>query len=82
MPLNAVGEIEYIDTSKEEIRYQANPPVCNLCKQEITRENVGWIYLDGGGSTHKKVEFIECRGCTMMRVGGTPLRLFLKRHGL
>src|SRR5262249_46259057 len=80
MPLNAEGEIEYIDTHKEAIRYQADPPVCNLCKREITRENFGWMYLEGHSCG--KLEFIECRGCTMLRASGTPLQLFLQRHGL
>ena len=59
MPLNAVGEIEYRDAPEPGgIRYQNDPPVCNLCKQEITRENVGWMYLEGRGRTRGKVEFI------------------------
>jgi hypothetical protein len=45
MPLNAEGEIQYIDTPKAAIRYQADPPVCYCCRQEITCENVGWMYL-------------------------------------
>jgi hypothetical protein len=80
MPLNAEGDIQYIDTHKEAIRYQADPPVCNLCKQEITRENFGWMYLEG--HPRGQVECIECRGCTMRRASGTPLQLFLQRHGL
>ena len=80
MPLNAVGEIAYRDSEKGSIRYQVDPPVCTLCKQEITRENVGWMYLE----RHPRgpVECIECRGCTMRRASGTPLQLFLHRHGL
>jgi hypothetical protein len=80
MPLNAVGEIEYTDTQKGRVRYQADPPVCNLCKQEITRENVGWMYLE----RHPRgpFEVIECRGCTMRRASGTPLQLFLTHHRL
>jgi hypothetical protein len=81
MPLNVVGEIEYIDTPKAAIWYQADPPVCNLCKQAITRENFGWMYFESRGRKGGKFEFIECRGCTMMRASGTPLQLFLQRHG-
>jgi hypothetical protein len=80
MPLNAIGEIAYTDTPKGGIRYQADPPVCTLCKQEITRENVGWMYLER--HPRGQVECIECRGCTMRRASGTPLQLFLQRHGL
>ena len=80
MPLNAIGEIAYTDTPKGEIRYQADPPVCNCCKQEITRTNVGWMYLER--HPRGQVEYIECRGCTMKRASGTPLQLFLQRHGL
>jgi hypothetical protein len=83
MPLNATGEIEYIDAPEQGgIRYQNDPPVCNLCKQEITRANFGWMYLEGRGRTRGKVEFIECKGCTRMRAGGAPLLLFLERHKL
>jgi hypothetical protein len=80
MPLNAIGEIEYIDSNTGRIRYQIDPPVCNLCKQEITRENIGWMFLE----RHPRgpLEYIECQGCTMMRAGGEHLRLFLKHHGL
>src|SRR5437667_3714678 len=80
MPVNAVGEIAYTDTQKGRIRYQADPPVCTLCKQEITRENFGWMYLER--HPRGQVECIECRGCTMRRASGTPLLLFLQRHGL
>ena len=82
MPLNAVGEIAYSDSEKGRIRYQVDPPVCNLCKQDITRENFAWMYLESRGRTRGKVEFIECKGCTMMRASGTPLQLFLQHHGL
>jgi hypothetical protein len=80
MPLNAVGEIEYTEAQKGRVRYQADPPVCNLCKQEITRENVGWMYLER--HPHGPLEVIECRGCTMRRASGTPLQLFLTHHRL
>jgi hypothetical protein len=80
MPLNAKGEIEYIDRFQGAKRYQASPPVCNLCKQEITRENFGWMYWEG--HPRGPFEFIECRGCTRMRASGTPLRQFMKRHRL
>jgi hypothetical protein len=80
MPLNAEGEIQYIEMQKAAIRYQADPPVCNCCKQDITRESFGWMYWEG--HARGKFEFIECRACTMMRAGGQALRLFLKHHRL
>jgi hypothetical protein len=83
MPLNAAGEIQYQEApGKGQIQYQSDPPVCNLCKQEITRANVGWMYFESRGRTGGKFEFIECRGCTMRRASGTPLQLFLERHDL
>jgi hypothetical protein len=83
MPLNTTGEIEYRDAPEPGgIRYQHDPPVCTLCTQDITRENFGWMYLEDRGRTRGKVECIECRGCTMRRASGTPLQLFLQRHGL
>ena len=80
MPLNAVGEIAYPDTYTGGIRYQADPPFCNLCKQEITRETMGWMSLEG--HPRGPFEFIECRSCTTTRASGTPLQRFLKHHGL
>ncbi len=83
MPLDPGGKIAYIAAPvKGGIRYQADPPVCNICKQEITRNNFGWTYLESEGGTRTRSEFIACRGCTMMRAGGTPLLLFLERHNL
>lgn len=82
MPLNAEGEIQYIDTQKEGIRYQADPPLCNRCHQAITRENFGWMFLEGGGRLQGPFEFIECRACTMLRAAGQSLRRFLEHHGL
>jgi hypothetical protein len=83
MPLNVTDEIAYVP-DKGGIHCQNNPPVCNLCKQEMTRENFGWMYFEGEGRgrTRGKFEFIACRGCTRMRAGGTPLRLFVQRHTL
>ena len=83
MPLNATGEIRYHNApGKGQIQYQTDPPVCNLCTREITRENFGWMYFESRGRTGGKFEYIACRGCTMMRASGTPLRLFLERHHL
>ena len=83
MPRNGTSEIAYRDASEPGgIRYQHDPPVCNLCQQDITRENFAWMYLEGRGRTSGRVEFIECKGCTRMRLSGTPLVLFLERHQL
>ena len=83
MPLDPGGKIVYRAASGQGgIRYQADPPVCNICKQEITRKNFGWAYLEREGGTRTRSEFIACRGCTMLRAGGTPLLLFLERHHL
>jgi len=83
MPFDVRDQIQYNDTpDKGGIHYQTDPPVCNICKQEITRENFAWMYFEGRGRTRGKFEFIECRGYTRMRAGGTPLRLFVQRHKL
>ena len=83
MPLNAAGEIAYKDADvKGGTRFQDDPPVCTYCKQEITRENFGWAYVERQGGTRGKIEIIECKGCTRRRAGGTPLLIFLERHGL
>jgi hypothetical protein len=80
MPLSVIGEIEYTDMFQGALRYQVSPPVCNRCQQAITRANFGWMYWEG--DARGQFEFIECRGCTMMRASGTPLREFIKRHRL
>src|SRR5205823_983086 len=42
MPISSVGEIAYqIAPPMGGIRLQANPPVCNRCWREITRQNFG-----------------------------------------
>ena len=83
MPLDPGGKIVYIAASGQGgIRYQADPPVCNICKQDITRNNFGWAHLEREGGTRTRFEFIACKGCTMLRAGGTPLLLFLERHHL
>src|SRR4051812_2934885 len=42
MPISRIGEIAYQPASPSGgIRLQANPPVCNHCWQEITRQNFG-----------------------------------------
>jgi hypothetical protein len=83
MPLDAAGKIKYREVViPEGIRYQDDPPVCNLCKQEITRANIGWVYLTNNGSKGGQVEFIECTACTLIREGGPALRTFVERHHL
>jgi hypothetical protein len=82
MPLNARGEIVYSNAQHGGVRYQVDPPVCNRCHQTITQENFGWMFLEGSGRLQGPFEFIECRGCTLMRASGASLRRFLERHHL
>jgi hypothetical protein len=83
MPLDTAGNIEYRNAPVPGgTRFQADPPVCNLCKQEITRENIGRSYRLMDERTRGKFEVIECTRCTAIREGGTPLRVFLQRHNL
>ena len=83
MPLDTAGDIEYRDTHERgEVRFQADPPVCTCCKGEITRENIGRSYSLQEERTRRRYEVIECRRCTGMRDGGTPLQIFLQRHNL
>ena len=47
MPLNAAGAMAYIHSAQDKtLLLQADPPVCNRCKQTITRENFGQAYLE------------------------------------
>ena len=83
MPLNTAGEIVYRPAPRTGgVRFQANPPVCNRCEREITRQNFGWASLRRDRQTPGHCEVIECAGCTARRQGGIPLTLFLARHKL
>jgi len=84
MPADSKGQIKYrAAAEKEGTRYQADPPMCNLCGQDITRENFGWAYLTTEGRVPtEKFEFIECTACTLIRESGDALLTFLKRHKL
>jgi hypothetical protein len=80
MPLNANGDIAYRSLAHVGIRLQADPPLCNICQQVITRANFGWMSLEE--SSRGPWEWIACRACTPLRTSGPLLRTFVKRHGL
>ena len=83
MPLDALGKIQYREVViPEGVRYQADPPVCHLCKQEITRTTIGWVYLTNSERKGEQVECVECTACTLVRDGGPALRSFVERHHL
>jgi hypothetical protein len=83
MPLDASGKIQYREgVNPDKIWYQADPPVCHLCKQEITRTTIGWVYLTNHGEKGEQVECVECTACTLIRDGGPALRSFVERHHL
>jgi hypothetical protein len=83
MPIDAKGQIMYHQAvAPSQICYQADPPVCNRCDQEITRANFGWAYTITEGQSPEQYECIECRSCTMIRASGAPLLTFLQRHNL
>ena len=83
MPLDVTGKIQdRAVVIPEGIRYQADPPVCHLCQQEITRTNIGWVYLTNNGRKGEQVECVECTACTLIRDGGPALRSFVERHHL
>ena len=80
MPLNAAGDIVYLPLTQERLLFQADPPVCTLCTQAITRANVGWMYRQASPSG--QVECIWCRACTGVRAHGPLLRGFVQQHSL
>ena len=83
MPVDTKGQIEYKNVDAPgQTRIQADPPVCNLCKQKITRVNFGWAYPTSDGLTTGEYECIECTACTMIRDSGKALLRFLQRHKL
>ena len=72
--------------SPGKLRFQVDPPVCNICAQEITRENFGQAYVEVEEQKKlrkvEKFERIECTACTPIRENGAALRAFLTRHHL
>jgi hypothetical protein len=67
MPINHVGEIAYEPAAATGgIRLQANPPVCNRCWYEITRQNFGQASVVESAHVASRFEFIECIACTMV----------------
>ena len=83
MPVDTKGRIKYknVDTPGH-MRLQTDPPVCNYCKQAITRANFGWACPTSDGLTLGEYECVECTACTLIRDGGTALLSFLQRHKL
>jgi hypothetical protein len=83
MSLDTVDKIQYRDAlTPEGIRFQSSPPVCNICEQQITRQNFGWACVEIEGHTGELFERIECTACTTIRDSGAPLLTFLQRHRL
>ena len=65
------------------VRYQADPPVCNGCGHEITRQNFGWAsFVPSATAAREQVEWIECTACTPIRQGGPLLRHLVAVHHL
>jgi hypothetical protein len=83
MPLDTAGKIEYKEVPKSGgVRLQADPPVCNVCQQEITRQNFGFAGVESTRRIQETFEFIECTACTLIRAGADTLKGFLQRHNL
>jgi hypothetical protein len=87
MPIGSAGKVQYKGAQTYGgIRYQAYPPVCNICGQQITRENFGCAYIEVEGPKKfqepEQFERIECTACTLIRESGESLRAFLTRHHL
>ena len=64
----------------EGIRLQANPPVCNCCWREVTRQNLGCATVVGEAPHPGRFEFIECTMCTPVRDRSPEVTLFWARH--
>jgi hypothetical protein len=81
MPISSVGEIAYQGAPPMGgIRFQANPPVCNHCWREITRQNFGCATVVGKAPHPGRFEFIECTACTPVRDPSPEVTLFWARH--
>ena len=87
MPIDTTGKIQYRGAQTPGgIRFQASPPVCNICGETITRENFGCSYVESEeqkkGQAPEQFERIECTACSMVRENGASLMTFLTRHNL
>jgi len=81
MPINHVGEIAYEPAaSPGDIWWQANPPVCNRCWDEITPQNFGQASVVGSAHAACRFEFIECTACTTVRAQAPEQTLFWGQH--
>jgi hypothetical protein len=87
MPLDTAGKIQYRKAQTAGgIRFQASPPVCNVCEQQITRKTFSCVYLESEEWNKARgdelFERIECTSCSPIREAGDRLQTFLKRHNL
>ena len=83
MSLDSAGKIEYKEVLRiGAVRFQADPPVCNMCQQEITRKNFGFACVESNHRSLQRFEFIACTECTPMRESGDTLRRFVEQHNL
>jgi hypothetical protein len=81
MPLNSVCEVAYQPVpAAGGIRFQANPPVCNRCWREITRQNFGCVTVVGEAPFPGRFEFIECTACTTVRACEPEQTLLRGQH--
>jgi hypothetical protein len=81
MPISYVGEIAYQPASSPGgTRLQANPPVCNRCWHEITRQNFGRASVVGQAPFPGRFEFIECTACTTVHTHVPERMLFWVQH--
>jgi hypothetical protein len=68
------------------VRWQSSPPVCNICGQEITRQNFGCSYIEDEqpkkSQDPEQFERIECTSCSVIRESGKLFLRFLARHNL
>ena len=68
MPINHVGEVAYEPAAPPGgIRLPANPPVCNRCWDEITRQNLGQASVVGSAHSSSRFACIEWTACTTVR---------------
>ena len=81
MPLSSMCEIAYQPAPPTGgIRFQANPPMCNRCWREVTRQNFGCVTVVGTAPHPGRFEFIECTTCTTVRDRGPGVTLFWAQH--
>lgn len=81
MPLTH-GDITYRATLVAGVRYQADPPLCNVCESPVTPATLGQSYLAAPASDGPRgqYEIIECARCAGRQADQRSRERFAAAH--